>query len=204
MNFFEHAKNIIGQGMKEPIEERLCPDHYVGKIEKFTIDCNDFPERSSVKKRPEDTKCLIMLLESPHKEEFKTILSPAKGLTGKLIRKHILTVAGLSIYGDRGLILMNAIQNQCSLGYSTECYRDEVFISVWNDGAKEHFIARLKELYKQGDVIVNCCTKGKKANKELRKLVQASIPKDMGTVLRRTHPSSWHSSQNRNSEWKIA
>lgn len=198
MDFITIAKSIIEQRAKEPVEVRLCPDQYVGKIDEFN---DSFPLRVSVEQRPENTKCLIMLLESPHKEEFKVVPSPAKGTTGDLIRKHILNVKDLSVYSEYGLILINAIQNQCSLGYSTECYRDEVFISVWNNGAKEIFIDRLKNVYREGDVIVNCCTKGKIKKQELRKLVQDSIPRDLGKVLRRTHPSSWYSPKNRNSEW---
>jgi hypothetical protein len=203
MSFRKIAIKITAQKLKEPIEERLCPDQYVGRIDTFANISNDFEIRNSVEERPKDIKCLVMLLESPHMKEFKDIPSPARGTTGKLIRQHILDVKGLSIYSDYGLVLVNAIQNQCSLGYSTELFRDEVFFSFWNDGAKENFIERLKIIYHPGDVIVNCCTKGQKKQEELRKLVHDSIPNDMGTALRRTHPSSWYSKQNRNYEWKI-
>ena len=200
MDFITISRNILEKRLQVLIEERICPDQYVGKIMEFS---EQFPIRSSVGDRPSKTKCLIMLLESPHKEEFKKVVSPAKGTTGKLILKHILVVKELSKFSDYGLILMNAVQNQCSLGYSTGCYRDEVFISLWNNGAKENFIERLKGVYRQGDVIVNCCTKGKDPKQELRKLVQLSIPKDLGQILRRTHPSSWYSAKNRKFEWEM-
>ena len=201
MNFYEIAKKIIEERVNESIEIRLCPDQYVGKIKDFN---GNFPRRIPAESRPEMTQCIIMLLESPHVEEFKDEPAPAKGATGRLIREHILNVKDLSIYGDYGLVLINAVQYQCSLGYSTDCYRDQIFISAWDLGAKDNFIQRLEKVYKEGDVVVNCCTKGKVRRQELRKLVQCSIPEEMGDVLRRTHPSSWYSPKNRNSEWEIA
>lgn len=187
-----------------PIEARLCPDQYVGVISQLSPDDVDFPERVPVETRPSGLKCVIMILESPHIDEFLNNLRPVKGQTGILIREHILQVKGLSNYKEQGLVLMNAIQFQCSLGYQTDCYRDDVFISSWQNGAKDNFISRLNEIFRAGDVILNCCTKGNVKNKELRRLVQQAIPSDKGEVLRRTHPSSWYSKQNRNSQWKLA
>jgi len=203
MEFNEHARDIIEN---RDIELRLCPDQYVGIIREFSSESNDFPVRTPAEIRPENLNCLIMILESPHKAEFIVDLpSPANGSTGRLIRQHILTVMGLSNYENYGLLLMNAIQNQCSVGHPTCFYRDEIFMSVWNDGRNVEFVDRLNELYSDGDVIVNCCTKGKgRGPTELRQLVQSSIPIDERIVLRRTHPSSWYSERNRNSEWALA
>lgn len=201
MSFLTIAEKSIPNRSKDVFEIRLCPDQYVGEIKKFT---DKFSVRKPVKERPINTKCLIMVLESPHVDEFKGEPAPANGPTGDLIIKHILSIKGLSIYPEYGLILVNAIQNQCSLGCATKHYRDQVFISVWNQGAKDIFVERLQNVYQKGDVIINCCTKGYTKNQELRRLVQHSIPTNMGEVHRRTHPSSWHSDRNRNSEWKLA
>jgi hypothetical protein len=133
---------------------------------------------------------------------FACSLGPASGKTGELIRAKFLQVKGLNEYIDCGLILMNEVQNQCSLGSPTNCYRDDVFCAAWEDGAKENFISRFNVTFKKGDVIVNCCTKGNMKGRELRRLVQQSIPTDNDKVLRRTHPSSWYSEKNRNSQWK--
>jgi len=203
MNFEEIAKAVLLEKVAKPIEARRCPDQYVGVIAQFSSSA-DFPERVPVECRPSDVKCVIMILESPHIKEFSDSLGPAKGQTGKRIREKFLEVKGLSEYINYGLILMNAVQNQCSLGSSTGCYRDDVFVTAWKNGAKENFIHRLNTTFQIGDVIVNCCTKGNMKNNELRRLVQQSIPSDKGEVFRRTHPSSWHSEKNRSSQWKLA
>lgn len=204
MDFEDIAKAVLLEKAARPIEARRCPDQYVGLISQFFYNPSDFPERVLVESRPSDIKCVIMILESPHIDEFSNSLGTEKGQTGRLIRANFLLVNGLSEYNNHGLILINAVQNQCSLGSSTDCYRDDVFATVWQNGAKEDFIRRLNSIFQPGDVIVNCCTKGNMKNNELRRLVQQSIPSDKGEVLRRTHPSSWYSERNRNSQWKLA
>lgn len=204
MKFKVIAKKVLLEKAEMPIEERLCPDQYVGVISTLSSNDVDFPVRMSVEDRPTGLKCVVMILESPHIDEFSKNLGPAKGKTGRLIREHILQVEGLSNYNERGLVLMNAIQYQCSLGYRTDFHRDDVFVAAWEKGARNNFISRLNKIFLPGDVIVNCCTKGKLKNKELRQLVQKAIPSNKGEVLRRTHPSSWYSAKNRNSQWKLA
>lgn len=186
------------------IEKRCCPDQFVGKISAFNSKETDFPTRMLPTERPEDLKCLIMVIESPHIDEFAKQPCPAKGKTGELIREWICNVKGLSSYQkEYGLIIINAIQYQCSLGSPTRCFRDEVFESVWSDFGEENFIKRLGSIYKNGDVILNCCTKGNSKNGQLRLKVQQAIKKLTipYVLLRRTHPSSWHSKRNRKYEW---
>lgn len=186
------------------IQKERCPDQYVGKISKFSSKETDFPIRMASTKRPKDLKCLIMVIESPHIDEFGKNPCPANGKTGELIRKWICNVKGLSSYQkEYGLIVINAIQYQCSLGLPTRCFRDVVFESVWNYFGEIEFLERLKSIYKNGDVILNCCTKGNSKNGPLRLKVQQAIKKlpPPYVLLRRTHPSSWHSIRNRKHEW---
>lgn len=202
MDFKDIAQNAMLEMAKKPIETRLCPDQYVGLIDAFANDTSEFPNRDPIAERPDGISCVIMILESPHIYEFSNELGPAKGKTGSLIRTKILEVEGLSEYSEYGLILMNAVQNQCSLGYPTNYYRDDIFLAAWENGAKEDFIRRLNEAFRPGDVIINCCTKGNN-KEELRRLVHRSIPSRIRIVLGRTHPSSWHSSQNREFTWDL-
>jgi hypothetical protein len=137
-------------------------------------------------------------MESPHTDEFIEEWGPAKGKTGVQIRKHIATiVAGL---GGRlsELILVNAIQHQCSLGVPTRRYRDKVFRSLWKNGGSEDFERRLKQLYRPGDMLFNCCT-GSDPRKGLRQLVTAAVRNSLGAVPLHSgpHPFGWFSERNR-------
>jgi hypothetical protein len=109
------------------IEEEPCPDQYVGKISRFRSDQVDFPVRNSVEKQKDRPESLIMVIESPHINEFINEPGPAKGHTGLQIRKWITKVVGLSQYRNHGLIIVNAVQYQCSLGFPTKCFRDDIF-----------------------------------------------------------------------------
>jgi hypothetical protein len=154
---------------------------------------------------------LILVLESPHTDEFDKNgdpIGPANGPTGMNIRKYICDIFG---NGDQGyyLVLMNAIPFQCSLGVGTEHFRDAVFNAAWNNGAigKNFFEDRLKKLLKKlqnkNVVIVNACTKGYNVAKDsnqrpfLWHLVQNSIETltldEEKTIryFRINHPSSW-------------
>lgn len=205
MTFVDLASAVIRNKISS-IENRFCPDQYVGIISSFRADQGDFPVRLAENERPAGLKCLIMIIESPHIEEFIGDPCPAKGKTGQLIRKWIRKVPGLSAYGGYGLILVNAIQYQCSLGAPTRCFRDDVFKAAWREGGEEAFIERLKGICRNGDAIANCCTNGNIKKTELRQLVQAAITKiEMRCpVHRRTHPSSWYSEKNRKYEWMSA
>ena len=149
---------------------------------------------------------MLLVLESPHTCEFKEPLGPAKGKTGTLIAKHALSVRGLQGKGNASLVLINAIQYQCSLGANTSQYRDEVFVAAWKEFGESDFVARLKATYRANDLVVCSCTRGgsAEANKSLRQLVYAAmvdaLPKE-ALVLRRTHPYSWLSQRNRDYEW---
>jgi hypothetical protein len=200
MNFKCIVESILQDVAKNKnIEEQFCPDQYVGLISSFQKQAIDFPCRKLVDTRPNHKGCLIMVLESPHINEFKGEPCPANGPTGKLIREHILNVIGLSEYSQHGLIIVNAIQYQCSLGYSTKKYRNKVFISCWESGGQENFVKRLNNVVRDGDTIVNCCTLGGDKTVSLRNKVQDAI--SYNGVLKRTHPSSWYSVNNRNFTW---
>lgn len=200
MAFVITARSISGNN---PHEVRLCPDQFVGKICNFEKDHSDFITRQAAACRPKGVECLLLVLESPHIEEFKAEEpGPAKGKTGGLIRKWIRDVVDREYY-NRGVILINAIQRQCSLGLPTCKYRDKMFEALWSQYGEKAFVKRLIQSWQDGDVIMNCCTKGTQSP-ELRQLVQATIRKTNVCTkppLRRTHPASWFAGRNRKYEW---
>ena len=209
MDFNSIVANALGSGVLPP-ESRICNDQYVGRLDELSNYPNDFPVRSAVESRPEGLKCLIMVLESPHVEEYEGPNSPcpANGATGRNIRKHILRVKGLADFSEYGLIILNAVQYQCSMGVNPPgTKKDKVFYEAWeNGGGKADFTERLEYAYKDEDQVVVCCTKGKLQGIELRRLVASGLTRCRSSFLGRTHPSSWErrgriKRQNLNYEW---
>ncbi len=203
MDFPGIVKGLFNEASAK-IEHRACPDQYVGIL--GGVRGKDFRERRSASCRPPNRPCVILILESPHTDEFVGEPAPAKGKTGKLIRDHIETMQCFQRYLDYGLILMNAVPYQCSIGYPTSWFRDAIFRKAWGSEGSELFVRRLTAYMLVGDVVANCCTRGSPSNEEpeLRALVQLRLKEAFPELepMRRTHPSSWYSERNRNAEWK--
>jgi hypothetical protein len=201
-------ETIVNQAVSlqgRPVETRECPDQFLGLVRGLTTS-HPFSKRVSAHQRP-DHACVLVVLESPHVEEFIGEPGPAKGATGEMIRQYLPTVLGLPNIQDHGLLLVNAIQHQCSLGTNTKVYRDRIFRAVWANGGESDFCDRIVSLFRPADVLVNCCTKGNdfEVFSPLRNLVEAAIQASIPNVvsLRRTHPASWFDAKWRNREWKV-
>lgn len=159
--------------------EKVCDDNCVGII---TIKNNKFVKNKSqlwieyckrkqdinrlkIKEGLNDKKTIAIILESPHKEEYNNENfkpAPALGTTGTNLSNYfqeiINSVENLED-GEYRIILMNAIQYQCSLGLPTNKYRDKMFLKLWLEEEFEiDFISRLEKY--NPDVILNFCTKG--------------------------------------------
>jgi hypothetical protein len=207
MSRFSAVVRRIIETPPEPLEVRACPDQIVGTLSQLQSD-GMIAARAPASNRPNHS-AVLLVLESPHTYEFKDPSGPAKGSTGRLIARHGLSVRGLQGSDNASLVLINAIQYQCSLGEKPSRYRDEVFLAAWQEFGRSDFCVRLKAIYRANDIVVCACTKGDLglANKSLRQLVYEAIvevlPKQ-ARVLRRTHPSSWHSQRCREYEWSAA
>ena len=157
---------------------------------------------------------LFLILESPHKNEFKgadeSLHGPARGITGKYISKYlhqILESKSLELKSEdmlnkikqcRGLVIMNAIQHQCSEGKGLQdkegqARRDNNFIEIWDKAkGKEDFEERITRHYRQGDVVVLACTHGTTPGAPLRNRVQKSLEEkklEIDAIV--SHPYSW-------------
>ncbi len=202
---FETIVNRVVSLQGRPLEIRACPDQYLGKVAAF-VEVPLSEGRTHAQKRTSQP-CILLILESPHKEEFLGEPGPAKGFTGEMIKQHLATVLGIPNIENHGLILVNAIQYQCSLGAYTSVYRDRIFRAVWSNGGKENFQNRIVSIFQPGDLIVNCCTKGNdfELYGPLRNLVEIALKASIPNIesLRRTHPSSWFQVLQRGKEWKI-
>lgn len=194
--YIEIARSVSGR-VSTAHQSGACPDQFVGSIHDFDGDADAFPLRERVT-RLDNSPCVVLVMESPHIDEFIGDWGPAKGKTGVQIRKHIASiVAGLGGQLSE-LILVNAIQYQCSLGVATRHYRDTVFRTLWANGGASDFERRLTQVYRPGDMLFNCCT-GSDPRKGLRQLVTAAIRNSLGAVPLHSgpHPFSWFSSRNR-------
>lgn len=202
---FAQLVNVEVSLQGRPIETRVCPDQYLGLIRESDSK-PQFAQRLQANQRPTH-ECILMVLESPHVDEFVGDLGPAKGATGQMIRQYLMTSLGRPEIHNYGLILVNAIQHQCSLGSNTVVYRDRIFRAVWASGGEIDFCDRIISLFRSGDVLLNCCTKGNdfEINDPLRNLVEKALCKSIPDVrsLRRTHPASWFDAKWRSREWKF-
>ena len=203
------------------IEKNGCVSSWNVGWKKDSIFIKDKTNRQSNSNalQNEDISVLAIVLESPHKDEFnyenKNALGPAIGTTGDNIEKYLPEVVfnylpskkndcNISYEpndqipnGTYKVLLINAIQYQCSLGEDTKLYRDKIFSKMWEDiKVRQDFIDRLKS--HNPKVVINCCTKGdfSEGEKELRKLVQNEINNHCDSKdilnLRAAHPSSLH------------
>jgi hypothetical protein len=169
-----------------------CPDQWAGTIDlSGRLTWFGDHERQPVRASPHPR--LILILESPHQSEFKedgNPIGPAIGKTGESIRDHLHSAITKAAHrSGRSLVLVNAIQYQCSLGAPTHEHRDDVFQQIWQStDAEELFRRRLRSYLRAGDTVVNCCTK---RNRELIHAAIVNVSSEFGiTPLRRCHPSS--------------
>lgn len=201
----------------------LCPDQVVAQLQytnNGVFDMKKYCEtkhergwitfkRKPIKELLDNKKYIVIVLESPHIDEFKDecALGPAYGKTGENINiylPHILKIAHdksvlkLEV-GIYDVILVNAIQYQCSMGIKTKIYRDKVFQECWGqEETRTNFYERMKKISLAKEVvIINCCTKGDNKVKNYE-LVERELRKFNSIVYRCAHPSSWMSPRNRN------
>lgn len=204
MKSFEAIAASVCPGRASSLELRTCPDVYVSKAADL-LQPDQSGLRRKASERPE-SRCLLLVLESPHKDEFTGEPSPAKGQTGKFIVNHLRSVAGLESAGELPLVLINAVQYQCSLGEkpSGGC-RDAIFMAYWDKGGREQFTQRLREVFRAGDILVCCCTRGgsrdPKAHLRQRVYEAMQSAEFNADILLRNHPCTWNIGRNRRYAW---
>jgi len=156
---------------------------------------------------------IVLVLESPQVSEFNPINinnpvnGPACGATGDNINQYLPQMLETIVpdckegeIKNYDLVLVNAIQYQCSLGEPTDKYRDWIFWESWkHKEVRADFCNRMRDAVgcnKHECVVINCCTTGRnvRSNHDLVNIVL----EDMGICFyESTHPSSWHFKKNR-------
>jgi hypothetical protein len=192
MNLSEEVfARIAKRTARANFETVRCPDQLVGFVTPSGVGkhCRLEPARDA-------SPAVVLILESPHVAEFEDgrAVGPANGRTGENIKKHLLDVcpALAALRGEHALILVNAVQYQCSLGATPAEYRDLVFREAWASGGKEDFESRLRRIVRPGDVLINACTTGK-GRPALRELVEQSVETALNRKSdhRMFHPATW-------------
>ncbi len=206
---------------KKKKNPKKCKDQYIGilKINTNTLFnckiCWKTPNNllksrndSNQIKRRKQIPTIVIVLESPHKDEFeKNTPMPAMGQTGDNIIKYFPSVLMQYMYQERGknnsallrakgdiengkyrIALVNVIQYQCSLGRKPKEFRNDVFCKMWNfPKVKKDFIHRLKIL--NPIIIINCCTKFCNIIKDdIQQEINKNFPNSL--LLEGYHPSS--------------
>lgn len=185
----------------------LCADQYVGTIASFHG--KSLFQRKQTDHIPADLPgLLILILESPHIHEYEVSPPvPANGNTGAAIRQNFLGIlnalpqangsAGALEFESYGVILVNAVQHQCSFGLTpANLVASDVFTKIWKHSGMMEFRTRLKSyLSRFPDAkVINACTRGpiRKAD-QLRVMVEAAVLSEIpeGSFVRLCHPSSW-------------
>lgn len=154
---------------------------------------------------------IIILLESPHKDEYDTDFNPirpANGITGcyllcflphedvlpRLIKEKGLELMPNTTYD---VLLVNPVQYQASLAFvfdnkMNEKVRDKVWSKLFGV-LKQDFEQRIKSY--EPDVILNFCTT--KAGKAVQKCINSVFAESLGVQLfKGPHPSSWFNQNN--------
>lgn len=166
---------------------------------------------SQIFKELENSKKIIILLESPYKDEYDESfnpIAPAMGIIGTSFDEYLIEVLkdpkNIKLNnGTYRILLVNPVQNQASLDYFcnsrslNKVLRDKVWKKLFtrlNTGNKNEFITRLKSY--SPNIIINCCTYGlkDKVSKIIRKNI---ISQDVLLYETVSHPSSWSKEKNR-------
>jgi hypothetical protein len=135
-----------------------CPDDAIPRSV-IEFDGEDGDESTSV----------VLVLESPHVEEFRGAHSPraANGRTGDSIEslfKEVLETSGIAIRGKARVRVVNAIPFQCSLGHRPQLVRDAVFKACWQlSDVVDDLQMRLSSIVEDcgpRTIVINACTAG--------------------------------------------
>ena len=174
--FNDYAKKLDNLENFKNFNTSCCPDIIAaGRNGKFWFSKEErYKHKNFLDITDEDIPTIVVVLESPHKDEFNNQNfpngNPALGKTGKMLQEHFKAILRKNISelpNNYRVILMNSIQFQCSLGEVPKKYRDYMWLSLWfgtNNLFKNDFINRLNSY--NPSYIFNFCTIGNHTKKE--------------------------------------
>lgn len=207
--FSKIVKDVIGnegEDILKNVPQVPCPDQSVGIVSGMSKGVHALCGASFKRCRidysacPQDGKIrrVVIILESPHKDEFcmqgrnwKSI-GPACGCTGCLLARNWKAVFGNRL-DDCELVLANVVQYQCSLASAGQYkkYKNRILRRcMGNDVFKRYFKTRIEWLGGRNCVFVNACTGGVSQSSAHSKVTEW-LKELSVNPLELTHPSSW-------------
>lgn len=185
---------------------------------------SDFPASRYMDKTPQGCHSnIVVLLESPHKDEYERIngafspRAPAQRATGTNIANHLCGYFDAQLSGVTGsnymhlhangshIVLCNPVQFQASLRAGRHRLKPKSKVMVWErlwnvPGVKADFLQRL--IRYRPHIIINACTKTGRSDGGCKNLVRRFLHEQRATfpnrchVYEAPHPSStYHFSQ---------
>lgn len=179
---------------------------------------SDFPASCYMDKTPQGGHSnIVILLESPHKDEYEPVtfspVAPAQGTTGKNIADHLCGYFDTQLSGVTGsnymhlhangshIVLCNPVQFQASLRARKHRLKPKSKVMVWErlwnvPGVKADFLQRL--IRYRPHIIINACTKTGRSDDGCKNLVRTFLDSQGARLPTRCHvyeaphPSSWH------------
>jgi len=172
---------IIKSRKKQVLDELVGTLNYDSVIQQWKFDFRNNYKNTFVPAN-NGKNAISIILESPHKAEFEGVNLESLSLgvihsrplnnpsTRGSLHRMLNSISFSTAFNSRldqscsyDVILINAVQFQCSLGEPTKLYRDQVFVFNWID-YQNNFIERLKEI--DPKLIINCCTSGNWINEK--------------------------------------
>lgn len=215
--WFQEIKKPNGEYNFELVPEFLGNDKRVKDVCRFSatrkgnsVNVNKLDDHQIKEKKH---KRIVLLLESPHKDEYDADFNPirpANGATGDELSKHFESVLhklmdiGLSFEENEvyDVILMNPVPFQASLAYIFDGVlhsniRNQMWKELFNI-LQQDFEKRLREY--DADIVLNFCTY--QAKKRLQQFLNSIFSGSKIQFFKGTHPSSWCFAVNLNRFYK--
>ena len=219
INFNSIANDLNVPNSKNNFSNQLCPDQYVGEIiynaaiQEWAWAANYICTNQAGRMNIDYTgvgykNCILIILESPHFDEYDTnthqAKGPAMGLTGKLFEKHFLSIInGINnnnLVLDKDLtyniIFVNSVQYQASQGMKplNPSIRDKNWLDFWYQGFNADLCKRVRE-YGFETIVINMCTYGQNMlHNRVQGVLRCGYRKhemNMSNLHQSYHPSTW-------------
>ena len=211
VNFIDDFNFEVAIG-KKPKNSAPCWDQVCGKLDNGRYISikrkNIFYATKGIQKivaYPKLVSPIVIVLESPHKDEYTesgSAKGPAMGKSGERFQQNFQElikakdIQSMIKTGVHDVILINAVQYQCTFGETiNKKMRDYNWSMCFNKGCSKDLIYRLEAL--QPEILINACTKSD-LNLQLavHSVIHAHVTQGAqlyGTYIYGRHPINWTS-----------